>query len=400
MDSRLRRAKRVLILRQSLASLADNLSAPYVGYYFASLSGSGTMQGLLQMSVNSVPTLAQVAAGFWLDRRGRHVALLLATSTASAAVWLLTSAVQDPGLLLALITARAVLVGVSGLALTALVAELFGSSKRGEVLSYLNAAAQLTALPVFAAMIFTNPSTSSLRRLFAASGAISLAASATWLTMLKLDRARGNGGNGRVTVNGRVLRNRAFVSYTAANSLFTFSMAFAWPLFPLAQRYVLAMSVADLALLNFLSTASLMASQYAMAKRIAGRDLLKLTLVSRAGVLMFPIVYAVSPNPTPIFVWQALSGPFVALGNIVAPLYVLEVAEPELKASYLSIYNLAQGLAASLGSAVGGAATDRIVALKGWEGVRYGFAISAILRAVALIPLARMARGPRAVKGA
>ncbi|MEM3994855.1 MAG: hypothetical protein QW650_03795 [Thermofilum sp.] len=29
--------------------------------------------------------------------------------------------------------------------------------------------------------------------------------------------------------------------------------------------------------------------------------------------------------------WQALSGPFTAPGAVVTPLYVIEVAEPELK---------------------------------------------------------------------
>ncbi|MEM4638493.1 MAG: hypothetical protein QXT93_01260 [Thermofilum sp.] len=57
----------------------------------------------------------------------------------------------------------------------------------------------------------------------------------------------------------------------------------------------------------------------------------KLTLVSRAGLITFPTVYALAPSPAPIFMWQALSGPFTAPGAVVTPLYVIEVAEPELK---------------------------------------------------------------------
>ncbi|MEM4919410.1 MAG: hypothetical protein QW518_08740, partial [Thermofilaceae archaeon] len=77
MSEKERRTKSVLVARQAMASLADNLSAPYLGYYLASLSGSGTLQGILQMSVNSLPTVTQVLAGRWLDRTGRHVQLLL-----------------------------------------------------------------------------------------------------------------------------------------------------------------------------------------------------------------------------------------------------------------------------------------------------------------------------------
>lgn len=386
MDKDKRSVERALIVRQSLASLADNLSAPYIGYYFASLSGSGALQGVLQMSVNSLPTVMQVLAGPWLDRTGRHVRLLLAASIVSSILWLLVPLTLDPLLLVALITARAIVVGVSGLALTALVGELFPGDERGRVLSYLNAAAQLSALPVFATMFFANPSLETMKLVFTVSGVVSLAASTTWFALLDVVRRRcGNGVS--PTSSLLVLRNRVFARFAIANSIYNFAMATAWPLFPLAQRYVLHMSVADLALLNLLSTSSTMVSQYALAKRINGRSLKKLVVISRAGLVMFPTVYALSHNPLPVFAWQLLSGPFVAIGMVVIPLYAMEVADPELKASYLSTLNLLQGISASLGSALGGFYTDRLVNSYGWEKVRNGLALSAMLRAAALIPL-------------
>lgn len=386
MDKDKRSVERALIVRQSLASFADNLSAPYMGYYFASLSGSGALQGVLQMSVNSLPTVTQVLAGPWLDRTGQHVRLLLTASIASSILWLLVPFALDPQLLVALITARAIVVGVSGLALTALVGELFPGDERGRVLSYLNAAAQLSALPVFAAMFFANPSLETMKLVFTASGVVSLAASTTWFALLGVKRQR-HGNGALLTSSLLVLRNKVFARFAIANSIYNFAMAIAWPLFPLAQKYVLQMSVADLALLNLFSTSSTMVSQYTFAKRINGRSLKKLVVISRAGLVMFPTVYALSHNPLPIFAWQLLSGPFVAIGMVVIPLYAMEVADPELKASYLSTLNLLQGISASLGSALGGFYTDRLVNSYGWEEVRNGLALSAMLRAAALIPL-------------
>ena len=386
MEKGKRSVERALIVRQSLASLADNLSAPYLGYYFASLSGSGTLQGVLQMSVNSLPTVTQVLAGPWLDRTGRHVELLLAASIVSSVLWLLVPLTPDPLLLVALITARAVVVGVSGLALTAFVGELFPGDERGKVLSYLNAAAQLSALPVFAAMIFANPSLETMRLVFTASGAVSLAASATWFALLGVERRR-SGSGAPLTSSLAALRNRAFAKFAAATSVYSFAMAVAWPLFPLAQRYVLHMSVADLALLRLLSISSTMVSQYTLAKRINGRSLKKLVIVSRVGLVMFPTVYALAHDPLPILVWQLLSGPFVAINLVAIPLYAMEVASPELKASYLSALNLLQGISASMGSALGGVYTDQLVKSAGWEEVRRGLALSAALRVAALVPL-------------
>ncbi|MEM1509297.1 MAG: MFS transporter [Thermofilaceae archaeon] len=384
-----RGTKQVLLIRQSLVSLADNLSAPYIGYYFASLSGSGTLQGILQMSVNSLPTVTQVIAGSWLDRSGKHVKFLLISSFAASLLWIAVSLTLDPLLLVTLITARAVVVGVAGLALTALVGTLFLGEERGKVLSYLNAAAQLCALPVFAIMLYLNPSVEDMRIFFMISGLISLGSSVTWLAMLNLDEKRHT-----VSATHRpspiILQDKSFIKFTVANSAYTFAMAVAWPLFPLAQSYVLDMSVKDLAVLNVLSTSSTVASQYVIGKRIGGRDLKKLIVISRIGLVMFPTVYAVAHHPLPIYLWQFFSGPFSAMGMVAIPLYAMELADPEHKASYLAYLNLLQGVAASLGSAVGGVVTDRIIENAGWEGVRYGLALSAAMRTVMIILLLKV----------
>lgn len=391
MNSRSNRERKILYIRQSLASLADNLSAPYIGYYFASLSGSGALQGLLQLSVNSLPTITQVFAGSWLDRTRRHVTLLLATSIAASLLWLVIPLTLNPYALVGLITARALAVGVAGLALTALIAEIFGSGERGSILSNVNFAAQLVALPVFALTFSWNPNLETLRFIFIISGLISLTASLTWISMLSIEqRIRRQTTQLSLLATSKVFKDKTFTTFVAANSAYSFAMAVAWPLFPLAQSYVFLMKISDLALLNILSSSTTMISQYALAKRINGDNLKTLIVFSRAGLVMFPTVYMLAHDPLPIFVWQALSGPFVAIGSVAIPLYAMETADPELKASCLSYLNLFQGVSASLGSAVGGFVADKLIAMKGWEGIRYGFALSATLRMVALLPFLKI----------
>lgn len=127
--------EKFIILRQSLASLADNFSAPYIGYYLASLTPSGAIQGVLQFSTNALPTLAQVLIGPYIDRFKKYVFVLFISSFIASLLWIFISLIQNPLTLTTLVTLRAVLVGVAGLSFTSLIGVVFKGSERGRVIS-------------------------------------------------------------------------------------------------------------------------------------------------------------------------------------------------------------------------------------------------------------------------
>ncbi|MEM2826802.1 MAG: hypothetical protein QXL30_06050, partial [Sulfolobales archaeon] len=116
-----------IVVRQALASLADNFSAPYVGYYLASITSSGVLQGLLQFSTNSLPTAAQVLLGPLMDWWGRYITVLLTTSVAASLLWIAISLTIVPEVFVGLVTFRAIVVGLSGLAFTAFLGTVFSA---------------------------------------------------------------------------------------------------------------------------------------------------------------------------------------------------------------------------------------------------------------------------------
>lgn len=377
---------RYIIFRQALASLADNFSSPYIGYYLASLTPSGVGQGVLQFSTNALPTLAQVVVGPFLDRFGRYVLALLLSSTVASIMWLAVSLTVEPTTFIALITTRAVFVGLTSLAFTAFVGALFDHSERGRILSGVNVASQLATLIV---LILTatiiNPSIEVLRYLFLLSGVVSLAASLLWIKVMHLDRhtAIRIERSGSVSLRSTVAdigSNKSFMKFTALYASHIMTMAIAWPWFPLTQRYILNMSVAEIAVLNICGTLTTMISQYILGRYLSRSNLRKLIIVGRLGFVIPPLFYSVARDATTIYISSILLSPFSAICNVAIPLYVYRVAQHGMYASYTAFLNFSQGILAATGSIVGGVIADAIIGSGGFENLRYALALDAVVR--------------------
>ncbi|MEM1935984.1 MAG: MFS transporter [Sulfolobales archaeon] len=387
-----------IVVRQALASLADNFSAPYVGYYLASITSSGVLQGLLQFSTNSLPTAAQVLLGPLMDWWGRYITVLLTTSVAASLLWIAISLTIVPEVFVGLVTFRAIVVGLSGLAFTAFLGTVFSAATRGRVLSLVNLVSQGVALSVFVfTAVFLTPDVSFLKYLFLFSGLVSLAASTIWIRLLHLDRNTSTKRNpGEKPPNplkkvAQVASDKSFMKLNTAYAGYVAVMAAAWPWFPVAQRYVFRLSVSDLAVMNIASTLSTMVSQYLLMKYLSKLSLKWLIVASRAGFVIPPLFYAIAPGPELVYLSSILTGPFVAIGNVVVPLYVLNKSRKGMYASYVSLLNFSQGMAAALGSIVGGVAMDYLVEFTGgYEGLRVGFGFVALARAVMTVPFLKI----------
>ncbi|MGC9148898.1 MAG: MFS transporter [Sulfolobales archaeon] len=389
-------ASREIVARQSLASLADNFSAPYIGYYLASLTSSGLLQGILQFSVNSLPTTAQILLGPFLDKMGRYVLTLLITSITASLLWIVISLTTDPLHIVAIYTLRAVIVGLAGLSLTSFIGVFFIDARlRSRVLSLVTLASQLTALIAFLIMgLLPISSVDILRTMFIISGLISLGASIIWFRLLKLDKCiAGSSGTRRQSFFGSIktiLKNKSFMKFDISFSAYILVMSIAWPYFPMAQRNLYKMTVAELAILNILGTLSTMISQYILMRVIDRVSLKKIIIIGRAGFIIPPLFYAVSPNIELIYISNILTGPFSAIGNVAITLYVYETSIKGLQASHLAFLNFSQGITAAIGSLTGGVLMDWLLRSYGVDGLRIGFAISTVLRGLLTIPFLKI----------
>ena len=76
--------------------------------------------------------------------------------------------------------------------------------------------------------------------------------------------------------------------------------------------------------------------------------------------------------------------------NVVVPLYVLNIAKKGMYASYTALLNFSQGIAAALGSMVGGMLMDVASGGGSFEPLRYYFLAVAALRLALSLPFLRI----------
>lgn len=85
-----------------------------------------------------------------------------------------------------------------------------------------------------------------------------------------------------------------------------------------------------------------------------------------------------------------LTGPFSAIGNVVVPLYVLNIAKKSMYASYTALLNFSQGIAAAVGSMLGGVLMDVAISSGSYEPLRQYFLAVAALRLALTAPFLRI----------
>jgi len=321
--------------------------------------------------------------------------VLLVSSFTASLLWIFISLVQNPLTLTALVTSRAVFVGIAGLSFTTLIGVVFSSSERGKVLSNVNAVSQLMALITFiitASLI--NPTTNTLKILFIFSGILSTVASVFWVRTLPLDKCNFRDGSstnlGLMKAMKIVVRNKSFMKFSSIYSAHMMTMAFAWPLFPLMQRYVFKMSVSEIAILNICGTASLMVFQFIVTRYIHRLDVKKMIVVSRIGFTAYTLSYAVASNTNHIYIANAALGPFSALSNVLIPLYVFRASTYGMYASYLATLNFMQGTASALGSIIGGTIADKFITYSDFNSLRLLMLLISVFRGLTAVLLIKI----------
>ncbi len=163
--------------------------------------------------------------------------------------------------------------------------------------------------------------------------------------------------------------NRKLTKFLLINTLFAIVWSFAWPLFPLAQVYLLNMNVEQLAIVNVISGVSTLVLQ-----RFVGRWFDKnrklVMFLGRLLLVTFPLSYALANNVYVIYLTNMVAGFTNSASNVAYISFVYDNSEDRRTA--VSLYNLFYGVGTLIGSLVSGALVTVVadyVGLK--DSVRY-----------------------------
>jgi MFS family permease len=169
--------------------------------------------------------------------------------------------------------------------------------------------------------------------------------------------------------------------YLLINVLYGASMAFAWPLTPFIVVDKLNLKVWQMAASSLCSSGSSMISlRYigSLIDRVGRRPAI---VFSRISMAVAPIFYVFATSWLHIAVANMILGLGMAAWMSSGPTYVIDLAPPDMRATYLAANTAVFGVAAFTGNLAGGYVTDNFLTVEGvMQGIHVGLLISAALR--------------------
>ncbi len=174
--------------------------------------------------------------------------------------------------------------------------------------------------------------------------------------------------------------NRRLAKFLFINTVFAIVWSFAWPLFPLAQVYLLNMNVEQLAIVNVISGVSTLVLQRFVGKWF-DRNRRLVMFLGRLLLVTFPLSYALANNVYVIYIANTVAGFTNSASNIAYISFVYDNSEDRRTA--VSLYNLFYGVGTLIGSLMGGALVMVMTSYVGLkDSVRYMLLGDAAARAL------------------
>ncbi len=347
-----------LYIRQILFNFSNGIIGPYVPIYAVQLGASSEEMGWLRSLTNLFSNISQVPWGVLSDRMGRYLPAILVGGLVSSVLWLPLLLVTGPVQLIPLIALQALAASVVAPAWASLLGRMTPQSRRGVITSYINTAASVGSIGATLlsgyVMTLVGGSLSTMYLipilLAAAFGVIAS------LVMVKVREDRTAVSKpGSSWIDGTVFRNNAnFQTLCKVSFVQNFFMSMAWPLFAITKVQVLGSDMMLIAISSVISGLIGIVTRRFIGRitDYAGRR--SLLVVSRAGIFLYPTLYALATNVYVLCLAELIIGVFGAISDIVLFAYQLDVTPQNQRGAGIAFYNMLMGVATFFGSLAGG----------------------------------------------
>jgi len=323
------------------ANLASSLTSPFISFFVAS---NGIIGSVLAIATSAGTTFPGIAQYFLINLSIKAKKLLFWGTLAEGIIWLLIGLLALTNtFFVVLYVIITLIMGVTNFGWLLILDKISGTS-RGLVLSQYNLYVYLAGL---LATLFTGFVASSdinvLRFFFIASGLLYIYG-AYVNSKIDIDVEF----KSKSVSPMKVFKNSKLRNFLLANSLFTFTWAMAWPLFPLAQVYKFHLDSFEIAIINVIGNLSTVILQRIVG-RLIDKHRVATMFFSRFALATFPLAYAFSTTPYEIYASSLVSG-FTNSASVSLTAYILDVSDYQHKRTIIALYNMLAGLAALGGS--------------------------------------------------
>jgi MFS family permease len=331
-------------------NLANGLVSPFISFLATIIGVPSIGVGLVSSASSFFSGVVQLPL-----RRIRSVESLLKASTLLLAIlWLVMALVAYGSPLLYVITYIAITIigGMNSFAWLVILERLSRGS-RGRVLAtyaFYGSIGSLAATLVTGFIVGSNYAL--MHYVFLVSGFLILINAVNIWALESIDLESPSTLLGARDPLDMLINNGRLRRFLLINTLFAIVWSFAWPLFPLAQVYLLNMSVEQLAIVNVISGVSTVILQRHVGK-LFDKNRKLVMFLGRLLLVTFPLSYALAPNVYVIYLANTIAGFTNSASNIAYISFVYDNSEDRKTA--ISLYNLFYGIGTLIGSLMGGA---------------------------------------------
>ncbi|WP_229709722.1 MFS transporter [Vulcanisaeta souniana] len=357
-----------------IQNLANGLVSPFMSFLAAIIGVPSIGISLVSSASSFFSGIVQLPL-----RRNRHVGYLLRLSTMLlATLWLTMAFIAYGNPVLYLVT-YILIAGVSGVNSFAwsLIMERLSRGSRGRVLAtyaFYGSIGGLLATLMTGMLVGDNYVV--MHYVFIGSAVLNFANTINIWYIKHMDPDS-------QVIDGVIMmlrNNRRLTRFLLVNTLFAIVWSFAWPLFPLAQVYLLNMNVEQLAIVNIISGSSTLILQR-LVGRWFDRDRRLIMFLGRLLLVTFPLSYALANSVYVIYLANIIAGFTNSASNIAYMSFVYDNSRDRKTA--IGLYNLFYGIGTLIGSLVSGALITLIINYAGLRnGIRYMLLGDAAARAV------------------
>jgi MFS family permease len=384
---------KTLYTRSVVSSFGSGMVSPFTGAYAVRLGASSSDMGWFQSSTNLSNNLMQIFWGRLSDKTKRRIPFIVFGSVFLSVLWIPMIFVASPTQLIALLAIQALVGSMATPAWTALIGDLVPSLNLGRANATVSFWSSIGSVAATLASGFIMISIGrSIQEIFVIPILVAVVCGiASALVMLKMKEKK-NGEKLRIKENlisdiskifSSARNTPMFVKYCYVDGTFQFFMSIAWPLFAITQIKVLNASMLQIAVLSVVQLILTIAVQ-AWAGRLADTKGRKpLLIFFRFGLMTVPLAYAIAPNVETLIAVGVFWGFVNALGSASVTAYLLDISSPELRGSFIAVYNLVIGVITFVGSLIGGYLSDFTIGAFGlFTGLLIVYMISTVGRAI------------------
>ena len=363
-------------------SFTESMANRFIDLIAVSVGATVSQLSFLSAAKSLSSNLLQIPFGRLSDRYGKR-RFIAVGRILNGLVLVAMLYVGEPTMFMYMVIGFSILSSLAVTPWRSLLGDYASESTRGETIGRLNSATGLggIAAMVVALVINLNQVEETTKASF--SNVILLAAVAslaTGILIITVDEKPPQGSEENIRW-GEVSRDKRLTRYLLLNFIYGVGMSFSWPFYPFIMTKKLGIKLWQVATISLLSgVVNNVFQRYGggVMDRIGRRPVI---VLSRVIMAVAPFAYAFSTSWIQIALAEAFMGIGMGAWMSSEPTYIIDIAPGELRATYMAASMTSFGLAAFMGSLMGGYVADNFFTGE-LQGVEMGLIISGVLRLV------------------